>query len=126
MLKFKFATSYKFFEEELSVEFGACQQQSNDVDCRFYSVANVFHSPSAIHISTKITCEDQVRAHLLKCIKSGQFTLSKPEQKELHYHENLIKFDEFSRPALNIPGTSPEYPLKVLTFGTSRGYSGAS
>ena len=41
MLKFKFTTSYKFFEEELSVEFGACQQQSNDVDCRFYSVANV-------------------------------------------------------------------------------------
>ena len=96
MLKYKFATSYKFFEEELSVKFGACQQQSNDVDCRFYSVANVFHSPSAIHISTKITCEDQVRPHLLKCIKSGQFTLSKPEEKELHYHENLIKLDEFS------------------------------
>ena len=126
MLKIKFATSYKFFEEEISVEFGACQQQSNDVGCRFYSVANVFHSPSEIHISTKITCEDQVRPHLLKCIKSGQLTLSKPEEKELHYHENLIKFDEFSRPALNIPGTFPEDPLKVLTFGTSRLYSGDS
>ena len=124
MLKYKFATSYKFFEEELSVKFGACQQKSNDVDCRFYSVANVFHSPSAIHISTKITCEDQVRPHLLKCIKSGQFTLSKPEEKELH--ENLIKLDEFSRPALNIQGTSREDPLKVLTFGTTRGYSGDS
>ena len=126
MLKCKFATSYKFFEEELSVEFGACQQQSNDVDYRFYSVANVFHSPSAIHISTKITCEDQERPHLLKCIKSGQFTLSKPEEKELHYHEDLIKLDEFSWPALNIQGTSREDPLKVLTFGTSRGYSGDS
>ena len=120
MLKFKFATSYKIFEEEHSVEFETCRQQSNDVDCRFYSEANIFHSPSAIHISTKITCEDQVRPHLLKCIKSGQFTFSKPEQKELHYHENLIKFDEFSRPALNIPVTSPEDPLKVLTFRISR------
>ena len=124
MLKYKFATSYKFFEEELSVKFGACQQQSNDVDCRFYSVANKFHSPSAIRISTKITCEDQVRPYLLKCIKSGQFTLSKPEEKELH--ENLIKLDEFSRLALNIQGTSREDPLKVLTFRTTRGYSGDS
>ena len=34
--------------------------------------------------------------------------------------------DAFTQPARDFPGTSPEGPLKVLTFGTSREYSGDS
>ena len=63
----------KFFEE-LSVDFQACQQQSNDVDCGVYAVANAFNLPSGVNISAKKICEDQMRPHLLKCHKSGECT----------------------------------------------------
>ena len=43
----------KCFEEELSVNVRACQQQSNDVDCGVYTVANVFNLLSGINISVK-------------------------------------------------------------------------
>ena len=38
--------------------------------------------------------------------------------------ENVRKHRDITQPARNIPGTSPEGPLKVLTSGTSRGPSG--
>ena len=35
-------------------------------------------------------------------------------------------YAELTQPARDVPGTSPEGPLKVLTSGTSRGPSGDS
>ena len=40
--------------------------------------------------------------------------------------ENVRKHRDITQPAHNVPGTSPEGPLKVLTSGTSRGPSGDS
>ena len=51
----------KFFEEELSVNVQACQQQSHRVDCGFYTVVNAFHLVSGVNISAKRICEDQSR-----------------------------------------------------------------
>ena len=52
------------------------------------------------------------------------------------YYENESRFNgvysrnnlpkEITQPASDVPGTSPEGPLKVLTSGTSRGPSGDS
>ena len=37
----------------------------------------------------------------------------------------MLRFDKAtSQPSRDVPGTSPEGPLKVLTSGTSRGPSG--
>ena len=88
----------KFFEEKLSVNVRACQQQSNGVDCGVYTVANAFHLLLGVNISAKKICEDQIRPHLLKCHKSGdynEFSLSKPDEKVAHCQEkrlNLLYF----------------------------------
>ena len=39
---------------------------------------------------------------------------------------NCERFDDIFQPARDVPGTSREGPLKVLTSGTSRGPSGDS
>ena len=52
---------YKFFEEELSVNVQACQQQSNRVRCGVYTVTNAFHLLSGVNISAKRIYEDQMR-----------------------------------------------------------------
>ena len=89
MLKCKFAT------------IRACQQKSNRVDCRVYTVANIFHLLSwvNVNISVKRIYEDQIRPHLSTCRKSGhsnEFPSSKPGEKVRHCQKKPIKCDVFA------------------------------
>ena len=49
---------------------------------------------------------------------------------KIHINENtymyIFIYNVLSQPERDVPGTSPEGPLKVLTSGTSRGPSGDS
>ena len=78
------------FEEELSVNVRACQQQLNVAYCRVYAVTNVFHLLSWVNKEAKRICEDEIRPHLLTCLKSGhfnEFPSSKPDEKIVHCEE---------------------------------------
>ena len=68
----------------------AYQQQFNSVDCGVDTVANVFHLLSWVNISMRKIYEDQIRPHLLTCIKSGRFNelpSSKPGEKVINCQE---------------------------------------
>ena len=80
----------KFFEEELSLNFRACQQQWNGVDCRIFIVANAFHLLSGLNLSVKRISEDQIRPHLLTCLKPENFKeilSSEGREKVVHCQE---------------------------------------
>ena len=68
------------------------------VNCGVYTVATAFHLQSGVNISAKGICEDEMRPHLLKCLKSGhsnEFSSSKPDKKAIHCQEeqsNLMYF----------------------------------
>ena len=97
-VKMKICKICKFFEEKLSVNVRACQQQLNGVDCGVYTVANTFLLLSRVNRTLKKICKDQIRPHLLKCHKSGdfnEFALSKPDEKAARCQEkrfNLMYF----------------------------------
>ena len=77
----------------------ACQQQSNRVDCGVYTVANAFHLLSEVNISAKRIYEDQMRPHLLKCLKSGhfnEFSLSKPDKKVVYCQQKRLNLMYFA------------------------------
>ena len=84
--------------EYTSVNIRACQQQSNSLGCGVYTVKNAFHLLSGVNMSAKRIYEDQMRPHLLKCLKSGQFNeflSSKLDEKAVHCQEkrsNLMYF----------------------------------
>ena len=69
-------------------------------------------------------------------LKNGIITPSKIVKKIERFKNKLIKllrtttkrphYAELTQPARDVPGTSPEGPLKVLTSRTSRGFSGDS
>ena len=65
-VKMQICNMYKFFEEELSVNVRACQQQSNRVDCGVSTLENAFYLLPEVNISRKRICEYQMRSHLLK------------------------------------------------------------
>ena len=68
----------------------ACQQQLNVAYCGVYAVANVFHLLSGVNIKAKKICEDEIRPHLLTCLKSGhfnEFPSSKPDEKIVYCQE---------------------------------------
>ena len=78
----------------------ACQQQLNVAYCRVYAVTNVSHLLSWVNIKAKRICEDEIRPHLLTCLKSGRFNefpSSKPDKKIVHCEEknrlNLMYFE---------------------------------
>ena len=58
--------------------------------------------------------------YVFKLSLKGQFA------KEHLYVFPLLAQTDVTQPAHDVPGTSPEGPLKVLTSGTSRGPSGDS
>ena len=58
--------------------------------------------------------------HFEKCI------LSKEEKKQRYWKKMIIKLLDQAQPDYDVLGTSHEFPLKVLTSGTSRGPSGDS
>ena len=96
-VKMQICKMCKFFEEKLSVNVRACQQQLNVVDCWVYTVANVFHLLLGVNISAKKICNDQIRPHLLKCHRFGdfnEFSLNKPDERST-LPRKTIKFDVF-------------------------------
>ena len=55
-----------------------------------------------------------------------KLSLKRQFTKEHLYIFPLLAQTDVTQPARDVPGTSPEVPLKVLTSGTSRGPSGDS
>ena len=89
----------KFFEEILTVNVRASQQQLNGVDCGVYTVANACRLLLGVNITVKKICQDQGRPHLLKCHKSGdfnEFSSSKPDEKAAYYEEKRLTLMYFA------------------------------
>ena len=59
--------------KELKVNAEACQQQTNGVDCGAFAIANTFHVSTGADIGKKKIQDDEMKDHLLQCIKSGHF-----------------------------------------------------
>ena len=59
--------------KELKVNAEACQQQANGVDCGAFAIANTFHVSTGADIGKKKIQDDEMKDHLLQCIKSGHF-----------------------------------------------------
>ena len=79
----------------------------------------LFHLLSWVKISVKRIYEDQIRPHLLICLKSEYFNellLSKPGGKVIHVKKKTIKFDVFCNcrfPWIWCPSKNKD--LKVLS-----------
>ena len=89
----------KFFEEKLSANVRACQQLLNNVDCGVYTVANAFQLLSGVNLSAKKIWRDQIRPHVLKCHKSGdfnEFSSNKQDEKAAHCQEKRLNLMYFA------------------------------
>ena len=72
-VKMQICNIFKCSGKELIVNVKACQQQTKDVDCGVFPVANLFHILTGADIGRTKIWEDKMRDHLLQCIKSGHF-----------------------------------------------------
>ena len=72
-MKMQIRNIFKCSAKELMVNVKACQQQTNDLDCGVFAVANLFHILTGADIGRTKIREDKMKDHLLQCIKSGYF-----------------------------------------------------